>query len=314
MGSSLFVVTVRDTSSETCYCSNQIPLMEVIWSVLTMTLAASKNFSTLVAIRFFVGLAESTFYPSIQYVIGSWYKPEELVQQRWQSRILNDFLAHVNYVRRLKSFNTPEKTVYTVAQINTYPIPMYAVQVVTTLTWAWWSDAVKARWPPMVLAGLWNMVNCIVLAATPLYTHIARRWVFYYFTIVTGGLSGLILAWANELTGHDSEKRAFVVGCCNTFAYVVQTWLPIVLFPQVEQPRVFKGNVATAGINFAMVCTALTVLFLSRRDERRAAKKQGFGGEATSSDIMLEGDENADPTKVKTQESDLVVEIEELRA
>ncbi|OSX57572.1 hypothetical protein POSPLADRAFT_1185553 [Postia placenta MAD-698-R-SB12] len=402
-----------------------IPLMEVIWSVLTMTLAASKNFSTLVAIRFFVGLAESTFYPSIQYVIGSWYKPEELGKRacifhtasalgpmfsgflqagaydglngrfglagwRWlfiidgiitvpiailgflimpdlpsntppsmfytqaqlelaqrrmeeigrkppapftRKKIIGFFQTWHLYLLTLlyilfnnggnpassmifwlKSFNTPEKTVYTVAQINTYPIPMYAVQVVTTLTWAWWSDAVKARWPPMVLAGLWNMVNCIVLAATPLYTHIARRWVFYYFTIVTGGLSGLILAWANELTGHDSEKRAFVVGCCNTFAYVVQTWLPIVLFPQVEQPRVFKGNVATAGINFAMVCTALTVLFLSRRDERRAAKKQGFGGEATSSDIMLEGDENADPTKVKTQESDLVVEIEELRA
>lgn len=24
------------------------------------------------------GLAESTFYPAIQYVIGSWYKPDEL--------------------------------------------------------------------------------------------------------------------------------------------------------------------------------------------------------------------------------------------
>jgi ACS family pantothenate transporter-like MFS transporter len=73
--------------------------MELIWSALTMTLAASKNFSTLIAIRFFVGkphfmecahlishcgilgLAESTFYPAIQYVIGSWYKNEELAKR-----------------------------------------------------------------------------------------------------------------------------------------------------------------------------------------------------------------------------------------
>ena len=61
-----------------------------------MTLASSKNFATLVAIRFFVGracfyrkggsnadvlslgLAESSFYPAMQYVTGSWYKPDEL--------------------------------------------------------------------------------------------------------------------------------------------------------------------------------------------------------------------------------------------
>ena len=74
---------------------DQIPLMEVIWSSLTMVLASAKNFETLLAVRFFVGmlssqllvphphlpaigLAESTFYPAIQYVIGSWYKGDEL--------------------------------------------------------------------------------------------------------------------------------------------------------------------------------------------------------------------------------------------
>ncbi|KAH9913575.1 major facilitator superfamily domain-containing protein [Epithele typhae] len=55
-----------------------IPAMEIVWSVLTMTLASAKNFETLLVIRFFVGLAEATFYPAIQYVIGSWYKGEEL--------------------------------------------------------------------------------------------------------------------------------------------------------------------------------------------------------------------------------------------
>lgn len=35
----------------------------------------------LAAMRFFIGLAESTFYPAIQYVIGSWYKNEELAKR-----------------------------------------------------------------------------------------------------------------------------------------------------------------------------------------------------------------------------------------
>jgi len=169
----------------------------------------------------------------------------------------------------LQSFNTPGHQKYTVGQINTYPLGIQAIQVVTTLIWAWWSDAIRARWPPIVLAGLWQTVNCIVLAATPLYSHIARRWTFYYFTSVQGGLSGLILAWANELTGSDNEKRSFVVACCNTFAYVFQAWLPIVIFPQVEQPRVLKGNIATAAIAFSMVCVAIATMYLQRRDERR---------------------------------------------
>lgn len=43
-----------------------IPAMELLWSILTLVLASSKSFTTLVVIRFFVGLAESTFYPGMQ--------------------------------------------------------------------------------------------------------------------------------------------------------------------------------------------------------------------------------------------------------
>jgi ACS family pantothenate transporter-like MFS transporter len=75
------------------------------------------------------------------------------------------------------------------------------------------------------------MIVCSVLAATPLYTHIGRRWAFYYMvlwifvrripplmlhqTSCIGGLSGLIMAWANELNGHDNESmwRPLSLGC-----------------------------------------------------------------------------------------------------
>jgi len=69
--------------------------MELIWSSLTITLATSTGFKSLVAIRFFIGLAEATFYPAIQYVIGSWYKPDELAKRAC--------LFHVRSVFRNKS-------------------------------------------------------------------------------------------------------------------------------------------------------------------------------------------------------------------
>ncbi|KAH7879195.1 MFS general substrate transporter [Lentinula edodes] len=358
-----------------------IPAMEVLWSVLTVLLSTSKNFTHLVVIRFFVGLAESTFYPAMQYVIGSWYKTDELGKRacifhvasaigpmfsgflqtaaynglnevhglagwkwlfiidgiitipiallgflimpdlpnntrpsKWlyteaQLEIANKRMAEINrkppskftkakilgffttwhiytlvplyilfnngggpassMIFWLKSFNTPTKTVYTVGQINIYPLGQNVVQVVTTLSWAWFSDAIGMRWPPMILSGTWSMIICILLAVTPLYTHIARRWALYYMTTVPAGMSGLILAWANELTGADSEKRSFVVASCNMWAYVMQAWLPIVLFPQVEQPRVLKGNIATAGINFGMMFFAFLTYLLQRRDAHR---------------------------------------------
>ncbi|KAM5539259.1 hypothetical protein V8D89_007132 [Ganoderma adspersum] len=409
-----------------------IPAMEVIWSGLTMVLASAKNFETLVIVRFLVGLAESTFYPAIQYVIGSWYKGDELGKRAcifhtasalgpmfsgflqtacltihllswtptlteqsqgaynglngvrglagWKWLFIIDGIITIPiallgflimpdlpsntkpsifytqeqidigkrrmaeigrkppaaFTRKkiagffttwhiytlvplyvlfnngggssnsmifwLKSFNTPGHTVYTIGQINTYPLGIQAIQVVTTLVWAWWSDIVRARWPPMLLAGTWAMITNIVLASTPLYEHITRRWVFYYFTLVQGGLSGLILAWANELTGNDNEKRAFVVASCNMFAYVVQAWLPILIFPQVEQPRVFKGNVTTAGINFGMMCFAMLTLYLSKRDQRRERKLRASTVPSEASDDYVAEDEtHTDIKKVKTQ-------------
>jgi len=55
--------------------------MELVWSVLTMVLSTSKGFNSIVALRFFIGLAEASFYPAMHYVIGSWYKPDEIAKR-----------------------------------------------------------------------------------------------------------------------------------------------------------------------------------------------------------------------------------------
>ncbi|KAK0494216.1 MFS general substrate transporter [Armillaria luteobubalina] len=365
-----------------------VPAMEIIWSVLTMVLATAKNFNQVCVLRFFIGLAGATFYPAMQYVIGSWYKGDELAKRscilhtsaaigpifsgflqaaaydglngvgglagwRWlfiidgiitvpiglfgflvmpdlphntragfiytekeleiarkrmdligrkppskftKAKIMGFFntwhlymlvILFVFYnnsrgpansmIFWLKSFNTEGQTRYTVSQINIYPLGINVVQILTTLTWAWWSDAIEKRWPPIIAAGVWNIIVCIVLASTPLYTNVPRRWAFYYMTQVCNGLSGIILAWTNELTGSDSEKRAFAVACCNSFAYVFEAWLPIVIFPQVDQPRVFVGNVTTIFITAAMIVAAVATLYFQNRDLRRAREKSDMG-------------------------------------
>lgn len=43
-----------------------IPACEVTWATLTILLAKCKNAESIYALRFFIGLAESTFYPGMQ--------------------------------------------------------------------------------------------------------------------------------------------------------------------------------------------------------------------------------------------------------
>ncbi|KAI1137130.1 MFS general substrate transporter [Hypoxylon sp. FL0543] len=55
-----------------------VPSCELLWTLLTFCLAAAKTSNHVIVIRFFVGLAESIFYPAAHTVLGSWYKPSEL--------------------------------------------------------------------------------------------------------------------------------------------------------------------------------------------------------------------------------------------
>lgn len=58
-----------------------IPACEVTWATLTILLAVCTNTTQLYILRFFIGLAESTFYPGMQYIIGSWYRKDELAKR-----------------------------------------------------------------------------------------------------------------------------------------------------------------------------------------------------------------------------------------
>ncbi|KAJ5979735.1 Pantothenate transporter liz1 [Penicillium waksmanii] len=54
------------------------PAMMVIWGALTMVTAAVHNPQGIMAIRFFLGLAESSTFVGTHYILGSWYTEKEL--------------------------------------------------------------------------------------------------------------------------------------------------------------------------------------------------------------------------------------------
>ncbi|KAL4899210.1 hypothetical protein BDW74DRAFT_171674 [Aspergillus multicolor] len=54
------------------------PAVMIIWGGLTMITAAVHNPQSIMAIRFFLGLAESSTFVGTHYILGSWYTEKEL--------------------------------------------------------------------------------------------------------------------------------------------------------------------------------------------------------------------------------------------
>ncbi|KAK4940213.1 hypothetical protein LTR10_019642 [Elasticomyces elasticus] len=358
-----------------------IPTAEVVWTILTFCTSKCNSAGSIYALRFLVGLAESTFYPGMVYVIGSWYRRDELAKRScifhtssaigsmfsgylmagvyqlggkgglkgWQWLFVIDgvislpvalsgyfllpdvpettrawyftpserefakrrmelegraqrapytkakfkkiftswriyFLTALymlfnnaatgvsqpTFAQYLKDSTNPK---YTISQINVYPTTTYAVQIVSTLIYAWTSDTIfhGARWPPIIFGGVVNIICYASLAVwnIPVDWH----WACYIIAGCGGGLSGLCMAWAHEICSDDNEERAIVTGSMNEIAYVFQAWLPLVVWQQADAPQYHKGFVTSACLSAALIVCALAIRVLWKRELARKKMK-----------------------------------------
>lgn len=354
-----------------------IPACELIWSVLTILLAKCKTAEQIYALRFFIGLAESAFYPGMQYVIGSWYRKDELAKrscifhasgsigqmfsgylmsavytlngtngfQGWQWLfIINTVISvpvaiagffffpdvpeitrawwltkdeielakkrmqlegranrgsytkakfrkiftswHIYALTLLYIFfnngtgygSQPAFSLwlkqegYSITAINSYPTIASAISVVFTYIYAWTSDSLfkGARWPPMVFSGIVNIITNTSLAIWDI--PVAWKWFCYIIGMIGGGISGLTFALAHEICSDDNEERALVVATMNEMAYMVQTWLPLIVWQQVDGPQYQKGFITMVFLAVGLIVTSLTIRVLHHRERAKKAQ------------------------------------------
>ncbi|KAF6801022.1 MFS transporter liz1 [Colletotrichum sojae] len=348
-----------------------IPGCEVTWAVLTILMTKCTNTTQLYVLRFFIGLAESTFYPGMQYIIGSWYRKDELAKRScifhasgaigsmfsgylmaavydldgvqgfkgWQWLFIIDtvislpiaiagffFLPDVPEITKAWYFTKDDialaqermrlegragrepftrqkiKKIFTswhlygltllyiffnngcgllgqpgfqlwlkgegygVKAVNTFPTITSAITVVTTMMYAWSSDTVfrGSRWPPIVFAGVMNIVVYASLAAWNI--PVGWKWACFLLAGFGGGISGLTFAWAHEICKDDNEERALVTGSMNQMAYVVQAWLPLLVWQQVEAPQYPKGYPTMIALSVGLIATSFAIRYLHRRE------------------------------------------------
>ncbi|KAJ5506944.1 Major facilitator superfamily domain general substrate transporter [Penicillium expansum] len=353
-----------------------IPAMELLWTVLTMSLSRCNTPTQFYVLRFFVGLAESTFYPGMQYIIGSWYRKDELAKRScifhtssgiasmfsgylmdavyhlggrggfkgWQWLFIIDgvislpvaisgffilpdvpeisdpwylskeevnlaqtrmklegrqnrepytksklkkiftswhiYLLTLLYIcfnngaagsqpifqQFLKNSKDP---VYSISKINSIPTTTPAVQVVTTLAYAWISDTVLngSRWPPVIFGACVNIISYVSLAVWDI--PMGWKWTCYIISGAGYGLSGLLMAWAHEICSEDNEERSLVIGSMNEMAYVFQAWLPLVVWQQVDGPEYRKGFITVTVLSVILIISTFGVRFLHKREKLR---------------------------------------------
>ncbi|KAF7186261.1 Pantothenate transporter liz1 [Pseudocercospora fuligena] len=369
-----------------------IPSLELVWTVLTFATSRCNTAGKLYAVRFLVGLAESGFYPGMQYVIGSWYRRDELAKRScifhtsgaiasmfsgylmaavynlegvggfrgWQWLFLVDgiislpialsgyfFLPDMPSNCRAVYFNEEEKALarkrmqlegrqdkepytrakvlkifkswhiyaltilyitfnngnnyaapafsqflkastnpkYQVWQINVYPTTTYAIQIVTTLIYAWTSDSLfrGARWPAFLIGGSINIACYVSLAVWNI--SITWKWAVFVLAGSGYGLSGMAFAWAHEICSDDNEERAIVTAFMNEMAYVFQAWLPLVVWQQVTAPRYQKGYITVTFLSATMMATALPTRWLHKREVKRKAASRDNDAESSAEEV-----------------------------
>lgn len=55
-----------------------LPACVALWSIVSASTAAARNYQDLIAIRFFLGIAEAPFFPGAMYMLSCWYPRKEL--------------------------------------------------------------------------------------------------------------------------------------------------------------------------------------------------------------------------------------------
>jgi ACS family pantothenate transporter-like MFS transporter len=88
-------------------------------------------------------------------------------------------------------------------------------------------------------------------------------------------------SWAHEICTHDNEERAIVVASMNEFAYVIQAWLPLIVWQQVDAPEYRKGYITVTFLSAALIATALVTRLLHARELAKVRPDQELNSEGS---------------------------------
>ncbi|RTE84233.1 hypothetical protein BHE90_001316 [Fusarium euwallaceae] len=159
---------------------------------------------------------------------------------------------------------------YTVEQVNVIPTGGFAIQVVTTLFYAWLADGIRRREPSIYIASTISLVGCIILSIYPEHNH-AAMMAGWFLAYGEAGASALIMTMINELLSFSTEQRLVVIGIVETFGFTMNAWVILLTYNSGEAPK-FKIGYEMAAMFFAIEIVALAAIWYCTRRWRPGPK------------------------------------------
>ncbi|KAK9483658.1 major facilitator superfamily domain-containing protein [Lipomyces starkeyi] len=282
---------------------------------------------------------ETVAFTGVIFVIGSWYKRDELgtrmalfqisaplylsVPSWWLKKseieLANKRLEEEGIMKIEKKINWRALTRvlkgwpwycfvfawcfdrhYTVSQINNYPTVGKAIAIILTVTGSYYADKTGDRFGPTVLGAILVASGSIILVVW----NVSEGARFYAFFIdgAENAMSTFLMSWASDVVKHDSEARSIVTTSMNCIGQVFLAWLPIFTFNVTKAPRF------TVGFIFSMVTGILHVVlacFFQVLDVRRKRKEKRRvllidAGHGDDADVIeLDNKESSSSTREK---------------
>ncbi|KAL4900087.1 hypothetical protein BDW74DRAFT_183043 [Aspergillus multicolor] len=186
---------------------------------------------------------------------------------------------------------------FTQAQVNTYPLGIQAMGIVSNMLAAIYIDATGRRVPMGILACSLQLISTIILFIR------SAPWGLTMFAFYLAGsayiVNPLLFGWANIICqrGGDDARRSVILTSMNAFAQILYTFWGIALFPADKVPYWRDGYVSM----LVVVGCLFGLLWVVHWLDRRTAAQY-------PADAFYDGSEVTDGTEVKGDVTESVVE------
>ncbi|TDZ15137.1 Pantothenate transporter liz1 [Colletotrichum orbiculare MAFF 240422] len=202
---------------------------------------------------------------------------------------------------------------FTQSQINTYPLGVQAVGIVSNMLAAWHMDATGTRVPMAILAVILQLICAVMLLVPSL--PFAGTFFAFYLSGTAYMVNPLIFGWASIILQRvgDDAVRSVTVYCMNVGSLTLYTFWGIVFYAADEAPYWKKGGIVMIVCCFVMLGYMWVVWKLDKQTLEEYGQPTAQDAEASPAVCEkasgFEKSDSRDGSEQKNKTSEKVVSI-----
>ncbi|ODN86316.1 hypothetical protein L198_07334 [Cryptococcus wingfieldii CBS 7118] len=155
---------------------------------------------------------------------------------------------------------------YTVSQVNTIPIAVSCLNIISLLVILGISDRFRVQWPFILICAVNGLVWSSVLAGWNVPDAL-KMASFLMLSISVPG-ANLFAAWVGTLAKHSAEERSAIIAAFLTTYYAITAGAPLKIWPASEAPHYRIGWTYASAMWAAVIPIVLLIVYLERRQRR----------------------------------------------